>query len=138
MVSSSLDSCIIAISKCVSILTHCQRQKKNGAFLSRLNISQSKCSFVFLRVVIFPPVSPVRSHKYTVCTIISEYCHLYAYFPTPSCINLNVYWIEAYQVMSMCNERGSGLRRSTPSIKVSIIIRQLLCLMQNRPKKRFH
>lgn len=28
--------------------------------------------------------------------------HAYAYIPTPSCMNWNAYWIEAYQVMCVC------------------------------------
>jgi len=36
----------------------------------------------------------------------------------------------------LCNEGGCGRRRSTPYIKACIIIRQLLFLRQNGPKKR--
>ena len=41
--------------------------------------------------------------------------------------------------MYLCNEGGCGLRRSsTPYIKMCIIIRQLLFLRHNGPKKRFN
>ena len=40
--------------------------------------------------------------------------------------------------MYLCNEGEWGLRRSTPCMEVCIIIRRLLFLRQNRPKKIFN
>lgn len=67
------------------------------------------------------------------------YCHFHAYFPTTRYINLNANWISVLSGdVYLCNEGGCGLNWSTPYIKVYIIIRQLLYLRQNGPKKRFN
>ena len=56
-----------------------------------------------------------------------------------SCINLDVYWSECRSGdVYLCKKGGRGLRRSTPDIKVCVIMRQILLLRRNGPKKRLN